>query len=328
MHYRTLGNTGLQVSVLALGSGGPNRFGQLRYVSRTDIEALVRRALDLGINYFDTASGYSGSETLLGEALRGVPRDRYHLSSKLYPLRRGAVLPAAEARQLVERSLRRLRVDALDILFLHRVRPQAYAETLERLLPVLLALRAEGKVRHLGVSESSKHDRRHAMLERALQASAFEVVMAACRIDDHQVGQRILPQAQARGVGVVGMVAARNLVPRNAAARLRLCGAALRSLVATPPQPRQVAIRLREALSSLRRSGPRKPFTLARERGEGVLELPELGYTYALSHPAVATVLTGTTNPEHLARNVRAALAPPLTPGEIESLRELLRRHA
>jgi hypothetical protein len=124
------------------------------------------------------------------------------------------------------------------------------------------------------------------------------------------------------------MVAARNLVSRSAAARLRLCGAALRSLVAAPPNPRQLAIRLREALSTLRPSGPREPFTLARAGGEGVLELPELGYTFALSHPAMATVLTGTTNPAHLVRNVRAALASPLTPLEIDSLRAFLLRHA
>jgi aryl-alcohol dehydrogenase-like predicted oxidoreductase len=298
----------------------------LRYVAREDIYALVRRALDLGINYFDTASGYADSESLLGEALRGVPRDRYYVSSKLFPLRGRRFLDAAEARRLVERSLRSLRVDALDILYLHRVTPAFYRETLERLMPVLLDLRAEGKIRCIGVSESSKRDPQHRMLERALRDDLFDVVMVGYRIDDGRAGEELLPLALARDVGVVGMVAARNLVSRSVGARLRLSVASLRSLFTSPPEPRLAVSRLRAALSTLRRSGPAQAIRLARQDGEEVLELPAAGYAFALSHPAVATVLTGTTDRAHLEQNVRAALAPALRPAEIEQLRALLRQ--
>jgi aryl-alcohol dehydrogenase-like predicted oxidoreductase len=326
MQYRRLGRTGLNVSLLSLGSGGPNQFGQSRFVAREDIYALVRRAVDLGINYFDTASGYANSESLLGEALRGVPRDRYYVSSKLYPLRGKVFLDAAEARQLVERSLRRLRVEALDILYFHRVRPQHYPETLERLMPLLLDLRAEGKIRHCGITESSKYDPRHQMLASALRDGLFDAVMVGYQIADCTAEQEILPLALAKDVGVVGMVAARNLVSRSAGARLKLSVTALRSLVTSPPEPRAAALRLRAALSTLRRSGPRQAIRLARQGGEGVLELPAAGYTFALSHPAVATVLTGTTDRTHLEQNVRAALAPALGPSEIGELRRLLER--
>ena len=76
MEYRRLGRTGLNVSTLSLGSGGPNRFGQSLYAPAKNIIRLVRYALELGINFFDTASTYGQSESLLGEALQGVPRDR------------------------------------------------------------------------------------------------------------------------------------------------------------------------------------------------------------------------------------------------------------
>jgi aryl-alcohol dehydrogenase-like predicted oxidoreductase len=326
MQYRRLGRTGLNVSLLSLGSGGPNQFGQLRYVAREDIYALVRCALDLGINYFDTASGYADSESLLGEALRGVPRDRYFVSSKLFPLRGRAFLDAAEARRLVERSLRRLRVDALDILYLHRIMPALYQAARERLLPLLLDLRAEGKIRYLGISEASRRDRHHQMLGRALRDDLFDAVMIGYEIGDSRAGQEILPPALAQDVGVVAMATARYLVGRSAGERLKLSGAALRSLLTSPPRPGLVASRLRAALATLRRSGPRQAITLARQGGEDVLELPAAGYTFALSHPAVATVLTGTTNRAHLEQNVRAALAPALKPTEIEELRELLQR--
>jgi aryl-alcohol dehydrogenase-like predicted oxidoreductase len=150
--------------------------------------------------------------------------------------------------------------------------------------------------------------------------------MVGYQIADCTAEQEILPLALAKGVGVVGMVAARNLVSRSARARLKLSVTALRSLVTSPPKPGVAALRLREALSTLRRSGPRQAIRLARQGGEGVLELPAAGYTFALSHPAVATVLTGTNNPAHLEQNVAAALAPALTPEEILELRGLLQR--
>lgn len=324
MEYRRLGRTGLQVSVLSLGTGGPNQFGQLRYASREDICALVRHALDLGINYFDTASGYSESEERLGQALRGVPRDRYHLSSKINPLQGGSILDPAEARRRLERSLRRLGVEALDVLYLHKVRPAHYRETVERLMPLLRDLQAEGKVGFLGISESSKHDAGHRMLGRALQENHFDAVMVARHPGDRQCEEQVLPQAQASEVGVVGMTAARYLVVRSPAERLKLLIAAVHALAASPPEPGRVTIRLRNALSAIRRSGPRQTFTLTRPGDLDDLALPELGYTFALSHPVVATVLTGTTDRDHLERNVRSALAPALQPDETRVLRDWL----
>lgn len=96
MEYRRLGRTGLNVSILSLGSGGPNRFGQSLYGSGKNIIRLVRQALELGINFFDTASTYGQSESLLGEALQGVPRDRYFVCTKVLPVNRGALISTAE----------------------------------------------------------------------------------------------------------------------------------------------------------------------------------------------------------------------------------------
>ena len=75
MEYRKLGRTGLSVSVLSLGSGGPNRFGQSRYTHRNNILRLVRHALDLGVNFFDTARAYGCSEERLGKAFKGRRED-------------------------------------------------------------------------------------------------------------------------------------------------------------------------------------------------------------------------------------------------------------
>jgi len=326
MQYRRLGKTGFNLSILSLGSGGPNQFGQLRYVSRKNIHGLVRRALDLGINYFDTASGYSNSESILGEALRSIPRDQYYLSSKVFALHESKVISAAEARRLVERSLRRLGVDTLDILFFHRVLPEFYEETLERLMPAVQGLRAEGKIRHIGITESSKGDRHHRMLQRAVQDELFDTIMVGYGIDHRSADQELLPMALAKDVGVIGMVAARNLVTRNARERLKLFARALHSLVTSPPDPSKLNLRLRDTFSTLLQSGSSEGLSIAREHGKGFLELPAAGYTFAVSHPAIATVLTGTTDPVHLEQNASAALAPALTSQEIDRLRKLLQR--
>lgn len=324
MQYRRLGKTGFNLSILSLGSGGPNQFGQLRFVSRKSIHGLVRRALDLGINYFDTASGYSHSESMLGEALRGIPRDQYHLSSKVFPLHDNRFISADEMRRLVERSLRRLRVDTLDILFFHRIPPEFYEETLERLMPIVQSLRAEGKIRFIGITESSKRDRQHIMLRRALRDDLFDTIMVGYEIAHCSADQEVLPMAVAKDVGVIGMVAARHLVHRNSRQRLKLFSGALLSLVSSPPNLNSLKIRLRAACSTLLQTSSSVEHSIAREGMEGFLKLPAAGYTFAVSHPAIATVLTGTTNRVHLEQNIEAAMAPALTPREIDELRQLL----
>ena len=71
-----------RVSLLGLGTGGANVFGQARGAGVAEARTLVRRALDLGVNLFDTAQAYRESEVLLGEALAGVPRSDYVLATK------------------------------------------------------------------------------------------------------------------------------------------------------------------------------------------------------------------------------------------------------
>jgi len=309
MQYRRLGRTGLDLSILSLGSGGPNQFGQMRYVSRKDIYRLVRRALDFGINYFDTASAYSDSESLLGEALGGVERDRYYLSSKVFPLHENEFINAAETRRRVEESLRKLRVDTLDICCFHKVRPELYDETLERLMPVLQDLRNEGKIRHIGISESSNHDPQHTMLKRALQDDLFSTIMVSYHLANRSAEQEVLPMAQAKDVGVIGMLPARHLVRRNALERLGLFSRTMLSCFASRPRPNDLVQRLRVALSALRQSSSNRELSITRQSGEASLVLPAAAYSFAISHPAIATVLTGTTNEAHLEQNVRAVVS-------------------
>ncbi|HXF59977.1 MAG TPA: aldo/keto reductase, partial [Caldilineaceae bacterium] len=110
MDYVTLGRTGLRVSVMGLGAGGPSRLGQSKGKPEAASVAVVQRALELGVNFFDTAEAY-GTEPIVGKALAGVPRRSVVISTKKGLAREGRLLNAGEMVAGVEASLSRLGVD-------------------------------------------------------------------------------------------------------------------------------------------------------------------------------------------------------------------------
>src|ERR1700676_3621961 len=133
MQYRTLGRTGLNVSLLGLGSGGASRLGQRYKLLASESERLVRHALDAGVNLIDTAPGYGHSEDLLGQSLIGVPRDRYVLCTKFQPNAQAKQFASAsDLRASIEKSLRSLRTDYVDVFYLHGVAAQSYTTVCER----------------------------------------------------------------------------------------------------------------------------------------------------------------------------------------------------
>src|SRR5215831_7897348 len=123
MEYVTLGRTGLRVSVAGLGCGGFSLLGLNTGKSHAEAVALVREALDLGVNLLDTAAAY-GTEAVVGEAIKHVPREDVVIATKAW-IPRGEGRHAAErAVASLEGSLRRLGTDYVDIFQLHGVMPE------------------------------------------------------------------------------------------------------------------------------------------------------------------------------------------------------------
>ena len=146
------GRTGLDVSVVGLGCGGHSRLGQSYGASVDDSVLLVRRALDLGITYVDTAHAY-GTEEIVGEGVRGR-RDEVVLSTKVSPRNReGTLLDAEALRAAVQASLQKLGTDRIDVYHLHGVGDDEYREVVAELVPELERLRDEGLIRFLAISE-------------------------------------------------------------------------------------------------------------------------------------------------------------------------------
>ena len=192
---RPLGGTGVAVGVLALGGQAVlEREGR-----EDDAIALIRRALELGVNYFDTAIKYGPSRANLGRALEGA-RDRVFLASKVH------ARDADGAWRQLEESLKLLRTDRVDLLQLHDLKPGDLDPIFAKggAHEALLKMRDQGLVRFLGVTGHTDP----AVLLEAISRERFDnVLMALNCADPHFLpfGTGLLDECNRQGIGVVAM---------------------------------------------------------------------------------------------------------------------------
>jgi aryl-alcohol dehydrogenase-like predicted oxidoreductase len=293
MHYRRLGRTGLNTSLLGLGSGGASTLGQSVNLPASESIRLVRRALEAGVNMIDTAPSYHQSESLIGAALEGVPRDRYILTTKFQPFVQGQELHAAsDLRTVLEQSLRRLRTEYVDVLYLHGVGPEPFAHTRERFVPEMIAARDAGLIRFLGVTERYQTDHKHAMAELALSDGVFDVLMVGLNLMSPAAVTSALPRAAQADVGIVVMCAVRSVLVH----------------------PEQVEAYVRRWQNEgLLKAGTIEPDGALDWLLDGNAQsITAAAYKFAAAHPAVGSVLTGTANMRHFEDNLEAILGPPL----------------
>ena len=222
MKYRLLGRTGLKVSELCLGTMtfGQNFYG-IAVVDQPDANAMVARALEAGINFFDTADVYSygESETVLGQALKdcSVARDKAIIATKV----RSAMSEAATAgtgdvnnvglsRQhifsSIEQSLQRLATDYIDLYQMHG---WDILTPVEETLRALDDLVRQGKVRYIGCSNwSGRHLMKALYLSRAHDWASFVSLQAYYSLVGRDLEHELLPLCREESLGVPAMVAA------------------------------------------------------------------------------------------------------------------------
>ncbi len=296
MEYRTFGRTGLRVSVCGLGGGGESRLGLRKGSTEGQAVDLVRRALDLGITYFDTAPNY-GTEGVIGRALEGR-RQQAVVSSKTVARRLdGAMVDATGVRRALDETLRRLRTDVLDVYHVHRVRPDDYQYTLAEIVPTMLALQDEGKIRFLGITESTGSDGRHGMLERALEDDCWDVLMTGFTFFNQSARDVLFPVSIERGIGVEIMASARSYFSR-------------------PEQLTQEILRLTHAgVVDRSEVDVENPLGFLFDESD-LASLTEASYRFVAHEPGVHVVLVGTGNPAHLEANAQSLSAGPL-PAEV-----------
>jgi aryl-alcohol dehydrogenase-like predicted oxidoreductase len=274
MEYVTLGRTGLRVSVAGLGCGGFSRLGLGTGKSTAEAVALIRQALDMGVNLLDTAAAY-GTEEVVGEAIRHLPREDVVIATKAWIPRSDGRHAAERAVASLEGSLRRLGTDYVDIFQLHGVMPGAYEQARDVIAPALLRERAKGKLRHLGVTEAASEDPEHDMLQRAVEEEVWDAVMVAFHMMHQNARAKVFPRTIANHVGTLLMFAVRNIFSRP-----ERLATALRELTTRRELPRWLA------------DAPNPLGFLLHEAG--ARNIIEAAYRFVRHEPGVNVVLFGT----------------------------------
>ncbi|MEQ8636010.1 aldo/keto reductase [Gimesia maris] len=201
MKSRQLGNSGLVVSSLGLGCMGLS-FGYGPAVEEQDGIALLHSAVDLGVNFFDTAEVYGAftNEELLGKALSPV-REQVVIATKFgfaiddQGVQTGLDSSPAHIRDVVEASLKRLQTDYIDLLYQHRVDPEV---PIEEVAGTVKELIAEGKVKHFGLSEAGVE-----VIRRAHAVQPVAALQSEYSLWWREPEEAIIPTLEELGIGFV-----------------------------------------------------------------------------------------------------------------------------
>jgi aryl-alcohol dehydrogenase-like predicted oxidoreductase len=294
MEYRQLGNSGVRVSVIGLGA---NRFGS-NEVGQPQVDKIIDQALDLGVNFFDTANVYNEgrSEETLGHALKGR-MDSVILASKFsFPRKTGPNSWGASRYQLmqaIEGSLRRLQTDHIDLYYTHRWDTTTpIAETLRALDDVVRT----GKVRYIGASAYASWQLAHANVLAEMKGwTPFVVIQSEYNLLRRDIEKEVLPYCRAHQVG---------FVPYYPLAGGFLTG----KYEYGKPPPRgsrgENTRNVQELMTEPNYKRVERLISWAKARGRGMNELAQ---AWLLAQPQVCSVISGATKADQVASNVKAS---------------------
>ncbi|HUN40773.1 MAG TPA: aldo/keto reductase [Acetobacteraceae bacterium] len=328
MEKRVYGRSGMQVSLLGFGCGAVG--GLMVRGAPADQEKAIARALDAGINYFDTAVQYGNgeSEKNLGRVLATLKPAEAIVGTKVrLPSAAFGRIAAAVAESL-EGSLQRLRLPRVDIFHLHNAITSAgggetlsVKQVLGEVVPAFQKLRDQGKTRFLGITAVGDTP----ALRQVIDAGDFDSAQvsynmlnpsAAVALPANYPAQdygRLFDHTQAAGVGVIGI---------RVLAGGALSGVAERHPVASPPpDPIGSALRYDADMERARRLMPLVSEGFASSLAEAAIR-------FASSHQAMGTILVGMATPEQFELSLAAVLKGPLPQAALDRLGELQRGFA
>jgi L-galactose dehydrogenase len=273
MEHRPLGKTGLKLPILSFGASSLGQ--EFRSVTVDEALRSVHVALDCGLNFIDTSPFYGRgmSEVLLGVALRGVPRDRYLLCTKLgrYDLKHFD-FSAKRVAESVDVSLHRLGTDHLDIMLCHDIEFVKMQQIVDETIPALRKAQQAGKVRFIGFSGYPQK-----IFQFICDQTDVDCVLSYNQytLQNTRFADETIPYLKAKGIGVMnaGPFSARLLTNAPLPAWLK------------EPEPVKAAAREAAALCAKRGS-----------------DIAKLALQFSCENPDIATTIAGSANPENIRR--------------------------
>lgn len=304
MQYTRLGRTNLMTSVAGLGCGGRSRLGISRGLGEDNAIKIIKKAFNLGINFFDTAAMYK-TEEVLGKGLLGIKRDEYIISSKFSPSNfSDELLDESSLMKSLESSLLKLKTDYIDVFLLHGVSPDEYIESRDRFYPQLVKAQEQGKIRYVGVSEYFNRDTKHDMSIAALKDDIWDVMMIGYNMLNSSARKKVLPLAEKNDVGILDMFAVR---------------------VAFSDENRLI-----EIMKSMQKTGEIDKRTYNVDDPLDFLTMDkntkstmDAAYRFCRHSKGIDIVLTGTSSVDHLVDNVDSILSPPLSNEVLKKINDI-----
>lgn len=286
MEYREIGKTGMNVSTISFGASSLG--GVFHPLDEaTGIEA-VYTAIDCGINFIDVSPyyGHLKAETVLGKALQNIDRNSYYLSTKVGRYGKNGInywdYSGIKAKESVYESMERLHIDYIDLINVHDIEFSDLEQVCNETLPMLMELRNEGVVKHIGITNLNLRHFRYVIGH--VPPGTVECILSFCHYtlnDDSLV--EYLAYFEAKNVGVV------NASPYSMG---------LLTERGTPnwhPAP--------EALKRL----AKKAIEYCKSKG---VSIEQYAVRFSVSNPRIATTLFSTTNPENVLKTIQYANTP------------------
>jgi aryl-alcohol dehydrogenase-like predicted oxidoreductase len=313
MEYRRLGSTGMTVSEIGYGAWG---IGASNWVGAQEDESVkaLHRAIELGVNFIDTARGYGDSERIVGQVVRDHPGEGVLVATKVPPkngtfpappgLDPSQTFPGEHIRASLDTSLATSGLDAFDVFQLHVWSD----EWLGRgdWLETIAALKQEGKIRSFGVSIN---DYQPANALQLLETGVVDTVQVIYNVFHQEPEEALLPACLRLDVGVI--------------VRVALDEGGLTGQITEDTTFADGDFRSTYFGGTRKADVARRVAALVNDLGIGTDQLADIALRYVLDHPAVSTVIAGMRSTRNVERNAATSDGRRLTDGQ----REILRGH-
>lgn len=299
MKYHEIGKTGMAVSELSFGASSLG--GVFHNIRETEGIKAVFTAIESGINFIDVSPyyGHYKAETVLGKALKEIPRDKYYLSTKVGRYGKDGVntwdYSGKRATESVYESMERLNIDYIDLINVHDIEFANLEQVVNETLPALVELRDKGVVKHVGITDLQLENLQWVVEHTT--SGTVESILNFCHycLNDDKLTD-YLDYFESKGIGIIN------------ASPLAMGLLTQRGVPTWHPAPKPLVETCQQAAAYCARQG---------------YPIEKLAMQYAVSNPRIATTLFSTANPDNVRKNI-AYIEEPIDWKQVEKVQNII----